>query len=75
MREREEKTTPPPKSEPTETVLGDKVQPPPPPPANGEAETQVEPQVQPKPGLSAEELKQYNRAYANKDNFLGKRTD
>lgn len=72
MREREEKTTPPPKPEPTETVLGDKVQPPPPPPANGEAETQVEPQVQPKPGLSAEELKQYNRAYANKDNFLAK---
>ena len=54
MREREEKTTPPPKSEPTETVMGN--------PAP----------VQPKPGLSAEELKQYNRAYANKDNFLAK---
>lgn len=64
------------KSEPTETVLGDKVEPPPPPPVSGDTESQVEPQVepqvQPKPGLSAEELKQYNRAYANKDNFLAK---
>lgn len=69
------------KSEPTETVLGNKVEPPP--PVNGDSEGSTpseqstengneQPEVQPKPGLSAEELKQYNRAYANKDNFLAK---
>ncbi len=76
MREREEQTTPPPKPEPTETVLGN------PAPPKSENETtpseqptengNEQPEVQPKPGLSAEELKQYNRAYANKDNFLAK---
>ena len=78
MKKREEKTPPLTKSEPTETMMGDKnkTQPQVETPDKGPIPLEVVPvepsEVEPTPGLSAEELKQYNRAYSNKNNFFAK---